>query len=89
MFSFIALFFTKLFVTLGVLLLYFILLMVDNISDISMSVAIVPLLSVLVFSCNVLVVYFLALDEKFNKTERCKMEIIIIMTVLLAMHILS
>ena len=78
----------KLYVSLGGLLLYFILLMVDNISDISISMAIVTQLSALVFYCNFLVVYLLALDEQFNERERCKMEIIIIMTVFLAMHIL-
>lgn len=87
--SFIELLLMKLYISFGCLLLYYIWYMMDDISGM-VPESIATQLSHLVFSCNFLVVYFLAMDNQFNKTERCKMEIITIMMVLLAIkYILS
>jgi hypothetical protein len=78
----------KLYLSYVFLQLYFLGFMLMKFSDVPMSDAITSFMLVIAW-CNFLVIFFLALDKHFNKTERDKMESIITLTILLVIPLLS
>ena len=81
--SIIELFVMKLYVSFGALLLNVVGVAWNNqVSGIESMMIATPFFF-LVYSCNFFVLFFLVMDEQFNKAERIRMEIIITMFVVI------
>ena len=86
--AFIGLILMKLYYSYVFLQLFFLGFMLMKFSEVPMSDVITSFMLVIAW-CNFLVIFFLAMDKHFNKTEREKMESIITLTILLVIPLLS
>ena len=78
--------FMKLYISFGVFYLYSLGYLWFNYSHVSMALTVDTYFNVIA-SCGFLVVYFLAMDGQFSKTERYEIEAIIVIVLLLVINI--